>query len=252
MSVDIRNQGIDPFLRLEAGVIPGFVRYKKFGRGELQLAGSWYTVWDGNTDYPYPTANLASPVIKSSSEGDTQDIVIEGVDENFNYVIMTVTLNGINNVALPEAIMQIFRMENDSADSLTGEVTVQVGATVYGKIKNGANNYNQSQMSIMVVPTGYYGLVSKVGASVAANKSAEVNYRAKEYGKAWKVKRPLDITSQTYVEDVDFFFDEKTILDVRMKPTANNTFVSAWFDITFVRKDVFHRLWDAPRRTRLF
>jgi len=250
MADDIRNQGVDPILRLEAGTIPGFKRYKKFGRAPTLVNGQWGTIWDGNVDYPYADVNLVSPTLVSTNAGDTQTINIEGVDEDFQYVNMDVVLTGDTPVSLPEDIMLPFRMENMSADSLAGTVSLSVGATDYAIIRNGANEYNQTQMAIMVVPAGYYGLVTKVGFSYAGNNTGEVNYRSKSFGGAWKTKRPLDI-NEVYSEEVDFFFPEKTILDVRAKPSTANTSASAWFDLILVEKEVFHALWDDPGRVTL-
>ena len=146
--------------------------------------------------------------------------------------------------------MQPFRMENISATSLAGEVTLNADGTTYAIIQNSTNKYNQTQMAIMAVPTGYYGLVTKVGFSYAGNNTGEVNYRTKPFGQTWKTKRPIDIRSE-YVENVDFFFDEKTLLDVRAKPSTANTSASAWFDIILVEKAVFHALWDEPNRVSL-
>ena len=251
MAIQVKANAPDPILLAEAGVIPRFVRFKKFGRAPSASSGVWTTIWDGNVDYPYPSGNLTAPTIVSTNAGDNQNIVIQAVDENFKYKTQTITLNGLTPVNLDIDIMQPFRMENIGSTSLAGSVTLVASATTYAQILNGANEYNQTQMAIMVVPKGYYGLVTKVGSSMAENQSAEINYRAKPFGEPWKVRRPLDIKAEVYVEEVNFFFNEKTILDVRIKPQSANTAVSAWFDILLVEKDRFHQLWGLPNRTEL-
>lgn len=250
MAVNIKNNAPNVTQVIEAGVIPGFVRYKKFGRAPSISNGQWGTVWDGSVDYPYPTVNLVSPSIVSTDVSDDQDIVIEAINDQFKFVKQTVSLNGTTPVNLPKDIMIPFRMENVSADSLLGEVTLVSNAVTYAYIKNSGNEYNQSQMAIMAIPVGYYGLVTKVGFTFAGTNAGEVNYRAKPFGQAWKTKRPLDL-NQPLVEQVDFFFDEKSLIDVRAKPSTANSAASAWFDLILVEKEVFHRIWGDPKRFSL-
>lgn len=251
MAINIQQNAPDILQLLEAGVFPGFVRYKKFGRSPIAPKDIWTTIWDGNVDYPYPSANLVSPTIVSTDAADTQDVIIEGVDQEFKYVIQTVTLNGLTPVPLSKDIMIPFRMEGDGEDDLQGQIDLAAAGTSYAIIRNGGDSYNQTQMSIMVIPAGYYGFITKVGASIAALNSGEINYRAKAFGKAWKVKRPLDLTSQVVPEEVDFFFDEKTILDVRVMPSANNTSTSAWFDVILIEKALFIAEFGEPFRATL-
>lgn len=248
MGVQIIANAASPEQLVEAGVIPGFTRYKKFGRSANLVNGQWTTVWDGNTDYDYPTVNLVSPTIVSTDAADTGIVIVEAVDEDFNYRAFEVQLNGLTPVPITGVpFMQPFRMESKDGDNLAGTVTLAAAGTDYAIITNGDNNYNQSQMAIMVVPKGFYGLVTKVGFAFAGSNTGEINYRSKSFGEAWKTKRPLDI-NEVYSEDVNFFFDERTLLDVRAKPSNANTKGSAWFDIILVKTDVFHRLYGEPKR----
>lgn len=251
MAVNNITDGASVIQIIESGVVPDFVRYKKFGRASAAGNGVWSTIWDGSDNYPYSSVNLVSPTIVSSNSGDTQTIQIEAVDEEYNYVMFEIALTGDTPVPITIPIMQVFRMENMGATDLAGTITLAVSTTEYAIITNGANNYNQTQMAIMVIPAGWYGIVTKVGASLAGSGAGEINFRSKKDGEVWKVKRPLDITSQISPEEVDFFFCEKTILDVRVKPTTGSTAVSAWFDIILIKKEKFHALWGEPKRTFL-
>lgn len=237
---------------IQAGVIEGYSLTHKFGRIDAPAAGAWSNIWDGGGMYPYKyTANIDTPEVSSLDNGDAGKVVfIEGIDEDFVKQTEEVVLLGITPVELVNSYMIIYRLVNkgngtDDAGSLADEVSVKgavAGAdsgVVFAKITNGSNNYNQTQMALFVVPAGSVGIVKKIGTS-NPDKNCQIAYRAKNIGEPFQVKRVEDMIDQTSQLDVDYYFDEKTIMDILCKPTAVGSEIAAWFDVIVITKEKFN------------
>jgi len=228
---------------IDAGVIHGHQMIHKFGRAVGPANGQWSNVWNGGGMIPFTGLNLVAPTIVSTG-ADTVDIQIKGVkleNGDWNIATYTITLTGTTPVVIPGDIMSVYRMTNVGAVDLVGDVTLQDGATVYAKIVAGP--YNSTQMAWMPIPTGYVGMPVKFGASIDTGKAAQIAYRYRAFGQVARLAMIFDISGQKISGDVEYSFDEKTILDAICKPTIAGTDVSANFDVILIEKPLFEQLY---------
>jgi len=187
---------------------------------------------------------MAAPTVKSTVVGDTQTIQIKGIKEvagDWIIVLYTITLTGTTPVVIPGDIMSVYRISNIGTTSFAGDVTVQDGATVFGKVSAGP--YNTTQMAWFPVPTGYVALPVHLTAAIDSGKSATIAYRYKPFEKVARIAMIFDITGGSLSQDVHYSFDEKTILDVLCYATVAGTDVSAAFDVILIEKPLFEQLY---------
>ena len=235
---------------ISAGVIEDYEMIHKFGRIAAATT-SWQNVSDLGGLIPFTGVNLITPVLVSAAAGDTADIDVYGVkllDGDWIPVKYTVTLNGVTDVALPGDIMSVYRMKNVSGASIAGDVSlIDRGDldAVYAKIIDGVNDYNQTQMAWMPIPTNYIAIVVNVGSAVADGKLVQMAYRFKPFGEVAKIKRIFDSVDQKQQDEITYVFDEKGILDVICKAAVGGNTVSAYFDVIFIKKDTFESKYGA-------
>ena len=229
---------------ISAGVIEDYEMVHKFGRIAAATT-SWQNVSDLGGMVPFTGVNLITPVLVGTNATDTQSIEVHGIKlfaGDWIPVKYTVVLNGITDVALPGDIMSVYRMKNVSDTTLTGDVNlIDRGDldAVYAKIINGVNDYNQTQMAWMPIPTNYIAIVVNIGSAVADGKLVQMAYRFKPFGEVAKVKRTFDSVDQKQNEEITYVFDEKGILDIVCKAAVGGNTVSAYFDVIFIKKDTF-------------
>ena len=104
-------------LDIAKGNVTGHTYYHKFGLApDFDTEDNAVDVWDGANDglhnlmtHTYSTtADIDS--LSSSNNGDTQTIVVEGLDTNWNYVTQTLTLTGNTRKALSTDLIRVFRV----------------------------------------------------------------------------------------------------------------------------------------------
>lgn len=238
------NETLSYYDKVAAGLIEGAYIVHKFGLFENQSTTAYNTIWDGGVAYPYLTRGTEIQMtIRSETDVTANQIIeIEGVDKLYNKVIQTVQLTGTTPVVVTLPYFLVYRMRNTGPTKIAGNVLLENGGTLYAKISNGVRNYNQTQMSLFIVPAGHWALVTLVGASSGTGKDVELAYNAWKVGEIMQVKRPVILAAGVYVEDfsVPHFFDEGTVLEVAGKAEQAGTSVAAWFDILLFNKSTYN------------
>ena len=197
------------------------------------------TVWDGGTEYSFPSDTGEDLFIKSSDTGDTQEIKIAGLDANFEEKSYTATLGGTSAVSIGNW-SRVFRAYNNGSTDLVGNVTIDNGATDYLKI---LSDNNQTLMSIYTIPANYTGYLVKFHCS-AQNpaSSSDINYtihvKTREFGKVFRTRKIISIsTGNSDEEELNFptKLPPKTdIIFNVVSADGNNGSVNADFDIALL------------------
>lgn len=153
------------------------------------------TIWDGSSEYIFPPDTSTSIQMVSTSSNDLQEIVIEGLDENFNLQSWSGNLNGTSFVQVPMPFKwtRVFRAYNNGSTDLEGDVEIsQVGvpSNIYAKILDGNN---QTLMSIYTIPADCTGYLTKYQTTAHnSQSSSEIGYtihmKTREFGKVFRVK----------------------------------------------------------------
>jgi hypothetical protein len=218
------------------------------------------TVWDGAEDgvawelmnYVYSTtADIDS--ISSSDAGDTEDIVVVGLDTNWATVEQTITLTGQTRVALTTPLIRVFRAYNDSSTPIVGHVAIYVNTALTAGIPTDATKiraivqpeHQQTLMAVYSVPAGYTAYMRDWYAGLAgASRTSEyiVKVKARLFGKVFRTKHVSSLAengtsyNQHKYEEPEVF-PAKTDIEMTVDLTAAGATAAAFsagFDIVLV------------------
>ena len=260
-SGNLKTTDAENGLAIAKGEVEGTGFVHKFGKApDFATSDGEVTVWDGAEDgaawelmrYVYSTTDDIDS-ISSSDNGDTQNILIQGLDANWEEVTQIITLTGQTRAALTTPLIRVFRAFNADSTEFAGHVFVYVD----GPLTTGIPNTNadirvviqpehqQTLMALYTIPagkTGYArsGYVSTAGASKASNYPSRVIGRG--FGGVFRTIHTASISDtgsssyqHTFTEPEKF--PEKTDIEFLTSMTAtgaSGAAVSAGFDIVLV------------------
>jgi len=249
-------------LAIAKGDVTGHTFVHKFGNApDFDTGDGEITVWDGAEDdtdwenmvYNYSTT-AAIDSISSSSAADTQDIVVQGLDANWELTTQTVTLNGQTRVALTTNLIRVFRAYNDNSTDLAGHVFVYENDTLTGGVPDDPEliraiidpSNQQTEMAVYTIPAGKTGYMRDwYMATSGGSKSSNYVFKLKSrnFGKIFRTKHTSALEAlapvpyQHKYEEPEVF-QEKTDIEMTVEsiasPAAAGNSVSAGFDIVLV------------------
>ena len=215
----------------------------KFGSNpEVKQSGlsvsSPETIWDGSNEYNFPSDDGENMEIVSTSGSDTQDVVVQGLDENFIDKTWTGTLTGSTAVNIG-TWTRIFRAYNDGDADFVGDITINEvgGSTEYLKILDGNN---QTLMAIYTIPADKVGYLTRYSLSAQNEQSSSsihftAQIRTREFGKVFRVREIVSFGTSHDTERVLQFptkLQPKTdIIFNVVNSDGNNGSVNADFDV---------------------
>ena len=195
------------------------------------------TIWDGSTNYTFPADVGENMEVVSSNGTDNQNIVIQGLDENFMEKTWTGNLTGTNPVPIG-TWTRLFRAYNDDSENFLGEISIKEvgGATDYLKILVGNN---QTLMCIYTIPADKIGYLTKYSLSAQKPSSSSINFTAqiktREFGKVFRVREIVSFgTDHDTQRSLDFPTKLQPKTDIIFNivdSDGNNGSVNADFDV---------------------
>ncbi len=242
----------EPFyLQLARGQIENHKTIFKFGFNP-DVTGTEETIWDQGGIYSYPSAAIVMKVSSTSANDaaagtGARTVLVSGLDENYDEVEETVTLNGQTEVTTTTTFIRVFRAYVVTAGSGgtaagdiyvgTGTVTAGIPATIYARITLGEN---QTLMAMWTVPAGYTAYITKnnIGTgSSHANQYIGGRLVGREYGGVFRTasKVVLQNNSLPFNWEVPISFPEKTDIEVRAYSSGSNNLIFADFDIIYIK-----------------
>ena len=201
------------------------------------------TIWDGGDLYTFPDNAGEALQIQSSNTNDTQEIVVMGLDENFEEKSQPINLTGTTSVSLTGKWSRVFRAYNNGFEDLAGDVIIHKDdnpSTVYAKIL--ASN-NQTLMALYTIPANYTGYLLKHHCSAQnTDSSSSINFvihiKMREYGKVFRTKSIISCsTNQSETETLPFPIKLQPKTDIIFnKVSANGSggSLNADFDIALL------------------
>jgi hypothetical protein len=232
----------------------------KFGNApDFDATDGTVTIWDGANDgdidqmrYVY-SSSADIDTISSSSESDTFDLEIQGLDGSYDLVTQTKALNGQTKVTLDTPLQRVFRMKNDNSSDNVGYIYCYVDGTVSSGVPDDSTSVraiigpgnNQTLMAVYTVPDGKTGYMRDWYASVAG-ASKDSNYlievRARPFGKVFQLKHRSSL-SDNGTSNIHHKYEEpevfsaKTDIELRTSAVASGVTaaqISGGFDIVLV------------------
>lgn len=188
-------------LEVARGKLKGFSFIDKFGKRSGVGSGSFVDIWSAGIDYTF-SAGGVEMFISSSDAGDTQQIEVQTLDENFLEATILVTLAGQTKtrIGTTELISRVLRIKNLGEDDIAGDVwiyeddTVDQGVPDTDSKKRGhMNGDNQSQIAIYTIPankTGYLYLWNTTLDKPTTGASADSQILVREFGSVFRVQKP--------------------------------------------------------------
>jgi len=195
------------------------------------------TIWDGSNEYTFPSDDGEVMEVVSSNNTDNQNIVIQGLDENFLDKTWTGTLAGQTPVNIG-TWTRIFRAYNDGNANFLGNITIKKdgGSIDYVKILDGNN---QTLMCVYTIPADKIGYLTKYSLSAQKPSSSSINFtaqiRTREFGKVFRVREIVSFgTDHDTQRSLDFPTKLQPKTDIIFNivdSDGNNGAVNADFDI---------------------
>jgi len=220
----------DLFIEIAKGNIPGHKGIRKF----FNLPNADATerdIWSyGGTiaEYTYTANTGADYYICSSNNSDTQNVIIYLLDEDFDSIIVSVTLTGqtpikINTVGTTQItdmltreknkvissttkFTRVWRLFNNGTANFAGNIYVVEGNDITTGIPNdtadvrayialGSNN--NTLMSHFTIPNDWYGMILGGRGSITLKnqQAADIRYESRAYGKVFRIQETYGLNS---------------------------------------------------------
>lgn len=161
----------NPVISVARGRVPKAESFYNFGYNSGIIDTS-ETIWDAGGTYSFP-ASASALSVASTASGDTSlSITLVGLDENYDEIRETVTLDGTDATTAVTSNNSFLRIHSafiEGGTAPTGTITVKIGATTHAQITVGEN---QTLMLVYTVPAGHALYLKKGSISHGSDDSS--------------------------------------------------------------------------------
>ena len=235
------------------GMYPGYSVVDKFGENPvITTTSDPEDIWEASGLYIYDADNTA-PIVSLISDdgGDTEPILVTGLDINGNEVEQTLTLTGNTRVALTTALWRVYRMVNVGTTNIAGTVYCYTGtggtpaANLIRAVIEGSNN--QTLMALYTIPNKKVGFLfrEEVGQSRGVSTSeTRCALRTRHYGGVFTIRKRVNLANSgsSIYQDVHPFPDPlsaKTDVLMTIESVSATVGIFGAFSILLVNEELF-------------
>ena len=241
-------------LAISRGHSQGYRTLYKFGYNP-DVDTQEETVWGNSGDYVW-LDSAVTMFVSSTSANDSgtgtgaRTILIQGLDEDYNEIEETITLNGQTQVATELSYLRVYRSFVTLAGSNEGTSgVIYIGSsgatggvpntTVYASISIG----NQTQIAAYTVPAGYTLYVDEINFTAAvsqANKLVHCKFNSRTHGSnVFRTRFVQVLQSNQLIQSFKYpqGFAEKTDLECRVSTDTSNTAIGASFQGVLIKNE---------------
>ena len=142
----------EPFeVQVSRGQIPGHTTLFKYGYNP-NIVNVNETIWDVGGIYSYPSSAVKMTATSTDGANDEDvQVVISGLDADYNELTETVTLNGSGTAETGGFFLRVFRAFITGSQAPSGTINITNTGTTYARITLGEN---QTLMAVYTVPAG--------------------------------------------------------------------------------------------------
>jgi len=222
---------------LSNGDILGYSHVHKFGKNPDLANGTVETIWDGSVIYPWATWDAgASLVYLKSTTTDTQDIFIQGLNQDWELTSETVTLTGTTAVASQNTYRRLFRMYNQGTTDFAGDITAHYGSGTGTLVAKMINGYNQTLMCVYTVPAGYTAFLTDMEFSSPKNAELRMDLHFRPFNNVFRIQHAGSAYGNQYTKNMDIplKLTEKSDIDLRAKASTGGVDAAASFNLILV------------------
>lgn len=233
--------GITNIIDIASGNYPGASSIFVHGFNSSFANGVEESFWQGSSLYPWTTwdsyAGTGTTLnVVSSNAGDTQTVLINGLDENFEVLTESVTLTGTTPVTTTGTFMRTNSLQITAGASNAGTITVVPtgSAVVVDQISPG---FGASQNAQYTIPAGYTGYVMQGSAQIGKGQDGTAYFKVRPYGAAFSTQFVILLYQDTfqYEFSVPFVVPEKSDLDLTMVASSSRTAGTCAYDILLMQ-----------------
>jgi hypothetical protein len=189
------------------------------------VSGNLKALWYRDIDYVFPPAAQIMQV-KSDNALDTMDLMIIGLDTNYDRIQEVVTLAGTSVVSTTKEFLRL-----NAAIILSGSNagTIDIGndlggtPTYYKGIRPGDG---RCQDSFSTIPRGYQFALYRIDAFSADSSASKPgifrNYVASDTGRILNVARTTFFNNMNIQRRIPFVYQEKTDIQMQCSPVSGS------------------------------
>ena len=230
--LDYRDTG----LAIARGLVGEVQAVNIFGFNRT-IGTTYETVFnDGGGLYQYPPSAVQMSVV-SSDVGDTAQILISGLDEDYKVISEVVTLTGTTPVTTTQSFFRINSASVASTPNLSGNVTISNGGVTYGYIEA---NIGVQQACLYSVPAEHSLYIYRIDVNcgtVDTNKTIFIRNRLHlPNGVIYNVaEASFNVSQVSYDRQIPFRINEKTDFSFICRSEATVNEVSIFVEAVLVK-----------------
>ena len=194
-----------------------------FGYSASITNAAFIPAWENTAAYTYPASAVAMSIVSTSASDTAVQIIIIGLDINYNVIRETVTLTGTTPVVTTALFFRVNQLDvlPDSVNPV-GVITAKNGGVTYGQI---AVDTGQTNMSIYTVPAGYtfYGVHVGAWSSTSVTSGVYATFRAQTLspaGTKYIVSQAPFLNTFEFSAQFPLTFPEKTDVQLQFKSSG--------------------------------
>jgi len=237
----LQKNNVFPFgIGVAKNAFPNLSGIQKFGFNDT-VGTSFETIQVGSANFVYPTTAATASVVSDETtddDGDTgaRTVLLQGLDNDYNIITETVTMDGTNPVTTDASFLRIFRMSVETAGSsegCDGTITASIGGNVQATIDPEYDN--QTLQAAYTVPAGKRGYLTRLHiTSTKDNKAAMVGVFVRKPGSVFQIKYVVEVyrNEVTANFDIPIVVDQKSDIEIRGKNlNTGNVSIGSAFDL---------------------
>jgi len=223
---------------------PRYDNNNKFGYNNAVGTGQ-EEIWNVGGIESYLSTAETMNIASDSSDDDGAPVgtgaltlTIYGLDNDWNEINETITLNGTSDVETTNSYLRVFRMVVNTAGTTGSNVgtitaTASTAATVHAQINPTDNQTLKINFSI---PQDKYGIITHAEIGCAKADDCEIRFKVRPFGEVFQTKRLLNFFESTvsFSNLIPILLPPKTDVTITALSSAGGVKVSANLDYYLV------------------
>lgn len=231
----------EPFdLQVGRRQITGHQSVFLFGYSASITNAAFIPAWENTAAYTYPASAVAMSIVSTSASDTAVEIIVIGLDANYDVITETVLLTGTTPVVTTSLFLRVNQLDvlPDSVNPV-GVITAKNGGVTYGQI---AVDTGQSNMSVYTVPAGHtlYGVHVAAWSSTSVTSGVYATFRAQTLspaGTKYIVSQAPFINTFEFAAQFPLTFTEKTDVQFQFKSSGAGLGIGTIFEGVLIKNN---------------
>jgi len=204
--------------------------------GDTTLRALWEFA---NTSYVYPPSAIQMTVTAADASDDGKNLLIKGLDANYDEITETVTLVGAGDVVTTTSFFRINDVILLTGTINNGLITVQNSAKTIKYAGIRAED-GRNQASIYTVPAGHCFYLYRIDAfssdSTAAKPAVFKNFSQNANGQQYNTARTTFFNNMNILRQLPFKYSEKTDIQFQIATDSGSHELSVFGEGVLIKE----------------